>query len=123
MGKIKIDRQNNQMSQMAGEIHTNIDIGQFASILIDLGIRTKLHASSFYTGGTYIRIEEGATEFFLENIGEEYLATGQASSGDRMYQAAKKVSEVLIMLDINHAFEIYNGSTELVYYLHHNLPQ
>jgi hypothetical protein len=123
MDKIKIDRQNNQMSEMAGEICTNIDISQFAMMLINNGIRTKLGNSSVYIGGTYIRIEEGATEFSLENIGEEYLATGHASSCDRMYQTAKKISDVLIMLDINHAFEIYNGSTEIVYYLHHNLPQ
>ncbi len=110
------------MSEFAGEIFTSIDISQFATFLSVNGIRTTVGDSSHYEGGTYIRVEEG-TEFTLENIGEEYLARGSASSIERMYQAANKVSEVLVILDICHAFEVYNESTEIVYYLHHNCPQ
>jgi hypothetical protein len=111
------------MSEFAGEICTSIDISQFTAVLTHNGIRAKVGNSSHYEGGAYIRIEEGATEFTLENIGADYLARGYASSVDRMYQAANKVSEVLITLDICHAFEVYNESTEIVYYLHHNCPQ
>ncbi len=110
------------MSEFAGEICTNIELNQFARILIRNGIRTKIHLSSFFEGGAYIRVEEGATEFFLENIGEEYHARGCASSVDRMYQAANKVSQVLISFDICHAFELYDESGEIIHYLHHNCP-
>jgi hypothetical protein len=110
------------MSEFAVEIFTSIDISQFAMLLRVNGIRAGVGDSSHYEGGAYIRIEEGA-ELTLENIGGEYLARGYASSIDRMYQAANKVSEVLIILDICHAFEVYNESTEIVYYLHHNCPR
>jgi hypothetical protein len=111
------------MTEIAGEIFMNIDLNQFARMLIHSGIRIKIHLSSFYEGGAYIRIEEGATEFFLENIGSEYHATGFASSFALMYQAASKVSQALINLDIYHAFELHDKSGKIIHYLHHNCPQ
>ena len=111
------------MTEIAGEIFTNIDLNQFARMLIQNGMRMIIHLSSVYEGGAYIRIEEGATEFSLENIGSEYHATGFASSFDLMYQASSKVSQVLIALDVRHAFELYDKSGEIIHYLHHNCPQ
>lgn len=110
------------MTEIVGEIFTSIDLNQFARMLIHCGIRIKIYLSSLYEGGAYIRIEEGATEFFLENIGSEYHARGYASF-DLMYQAASKVSQVLIKLDIYHAFELYDESGKIIHYLHHNCPQ
>jgi hypothetical protein len=114
---------NKRISQIAGEIHTSIDIYELAVMLVNNGLRAKLCDSSQYEGGTYIRVEEGATDFILEAVEGEYLVTGNASSCDRMYRTATQVSLVLITLDICHAFEVYDESVEVAYYLHHNCPQ
>ena len=111
------------MIRIVGDIYTNLDLELFVRMLIQNGIRTRIHLSSFYEGGAYIRIEEGATEFFLENIGSEYNAIGYASSFDLMYQAASKVSQVVTTLDVCHAFELYDESGNIIHYLHHNCPQ
>jgi hypothetical protein len=110
-------------SKIAGEIYANIEIDLLATMLEENGIRVALGDSSQYAGGTYIRVEEGATDFTLEKIEGEYLVRGDASSVERMYEAAILVSFVLTTLDICHGFEIYNESIEVVHHLHHNSPQ
>jgi hypothetical protein len=112
-----------KISQVAGEIYSNMNINQFALIFIENGIRAELCDSSQREGGAYIRVEEGATEFIVEVIAGEYIVTGNASSCARMYQTARQVSSILTTLDIAHVFEVYNESIEIAHYLHHNCPQ
>jgi hypothetical protein len=118
---------NDCRSIISGEIYSSLCTNELSTLLTKHDISSSLGDSSQYHNNTYIRIEEGATNFILENCQGEYTAMGESSSCDRMYKAAKRVSDVLTLLDISHAFEIYTDSDpskmlELVYYLHHNCP-
>jgi hypothetical protein len=113
---------NKNMSEIAGEIYIDIGIEEFAIMFANNGIRVKLGDSCQYEGGTYIRVEEGATDFIIAKTGGEYVVMGHASL-DLMYQTSRRISLLLITLDIRHAFEVYNKSMEIVYYFHHNCPQ
>lgn len=68
-------------------------------------------------------MDEGA-DFTLERIGPtESLARANASSLERLFQAASKVSWALAGLDIRHRFEDYDPACRLAHYLHHRWPR
>ena len=113
---------------ISGEIYSDIDTEEFAMLLSEKGIYLSLGDSSQYQNNTYVRIKEGITNFTLEKYKEEYTVMGYSSSCEQMYKAAVKVSNILTMLNIRHAFEIYGDSDkleklELLFYLHHDCPQ
>ena len=113
---------------ISGEIYSFIDIKEFSMLLSEKGICLSWGDSSQYQNNTYVRIEEGITSFTLERYKEEYVVMGYSSSCEQMYKAAIKVSNILTILNIRHAFEIYGDldkleKLELLFYLHHDCPQ
>jgi hypothetical protein len=109
---MKVIVMNNCMSIISGVVYSSLDIHEFSILLNEHNISSGLGDSSYYNNNTYIRIEEGVANFILENNLEEYEVIGDASSSSQMYQVAKRVSDVLTLLDISHEFEIYVESNQ-----------
>jgi hypothetical protein len=110
-------------AQLAGEIHTGLNRKALAARLVAAGFRAEVRESCHYEGGRYVRVYEAA-DFTLERVASgEYLARGDAESAELMSEAAARVSDALTGLGIRHRFEVYDGQSELVHYLHHLWPQ
>lgn len=107
---------------LAGEIVADMSLNRLAAILQAGNLPANVRESSHYVGGRYIRINRD-TDFSFEEIAQgEFLARADADDGQQLFRTATCISQVLTEHGIRHRFEIYDGNSTLVEYVHYLWP-
>ena len=108
---------------LAGEIVSSLSLGRLAAALRMGGLAAELRESSHYEGGRYIRVTEDG-DFTVEQVASgDFLIRAAADSDQQLLDTASSASKALAVQGIRHRFELYDGESMMVQYLHHLWPQ
>lgn len=111
--------------RLAGQLTTPLPPAELAAALLGAGIEAEARESSLYWGGIYVRLYVGdEVDFTFEHIEPtEYLARADADFVESLTSVAGEVSAALARIPIRHRFEVYDGRSTMVLYLHHDWPE
>jgi hypothetical protein len=113
----------NREPHLDGQIRSRYTLRRLAALLRAGGLPAEVRESSHYEDGRYVRVIADG-DFTLERIEiGEFLASATMDTDEQLFDAASRASNVLAGHDIQHRFELYDGQSTLVRYLHHRWPQ
>lgn len=111
------------MTTLYGQLDSSITRAELCRVLGSAGADSALRASSHYTGGEYVRLENDVATMTVERVSAgEMLVQGDADDCATLRALAWSAVRALRRADLRHRLEIHGDDGRIWAYFHHDWP-